>query len=60
MSKDSMPPPYGTPSYGAPPYDQHPSAPPTYVQAIRGVPPSSPYVPTHACKYKQFFFVIST
>lgn len=44
MDKHSMPPPYSS-------EPTVPSAPPTYAQAVRGVPPSSPYVPTHACKY---------
>ncbi|KAG5889723.1 hypothetical protein JTB14_010197 [Gonioctena quinquepunctata] len=33
-----MPPPYGPP----------PAAPPSYAQAVGGVPPSSPYVPNHS------------
>lgn len=46
-NKETMPPPY----YGTPP-----SAPPTYAQAVGGVPPSSPYVPNHACKYDVLYF----
>ncbi|XP_018576725.1 lipopolysaccharide-induced tumor necrosis factor-alpha factor homolog [Anoplophora glabripennis] len=38
MSKNSMPPPYGPP----------PAAPPSYAQAVGGVPPTSPYVPNHS------------
>lgn len=37
MSKNGAPPPYGF----VPPQ----SAPPSYAQAVNGVPPSSPYVP---------------
>lgn len=40
MSKNGAPPPYGF----VPP----PSAPPSYAQAVGGVPPSSPYVPQNA------------
>lgn len=45
MSKNVNPPPYGM---NPPP----PAAPPSYAQAVGGVPPSSPYVPNHACKSK--------
>jgi len=38
MSKNHTPPPYGPP----------PAAPPSYTQAVGGVPPTSPYVPQHA------------
>ncbi|XP_050513602.1 LITAF domain-containing protein [Diabrotica virgifera virgifera] len=40
MSKNNymMPPPYGPPQ----------AAPPSYAQAVGGVPPSSPYVPHHS------------
>ncbi|GLV33652.1 uncharacterized protein CBL_11462 [Carabus blaptoides fortunei] len=38
MSKGLPPPPYGPP----------PAAPPSYAQAVGGVPPTSPYVPTHS------------
>lgn len=41
----------------ASPYGPPPSAPPTYAEATKGVPPSSPYVPTCACKYNQVFIV---
>lgn len=40
MSKGLPPPPYGPP----------PAAPPSYAQAVGGVPPTSPYVPSHSCK----------
>lgn len=40
MSKNGAPPPYGF----VPP----PSAPPSYAQAVGGVPPSSPFVPQNA------------
>lgn len=37
MSKESAPPPYG--------FVQPPSAPPSYSEAVNGVPPSSPFTP---------------
>lgn len=41
MTKTSTPPPYGPP----------PAAPPSYAQAVGGVPPTSPFIPHHSCKY---------
>lgn len=42
MSKSGQPPAYGPP----------PAAPPSYAQAVGGVPPTSPYVPHHTCRNK--------
>lgn len=42
MSKGyDVPPPYGPP----------PAAPPSYAQAVGGVPPTAPYIPTYHRKY---------
>lgn len=30
-------------------YGPAPSAPPSYAEAVGGVPPTSPYVPQHSC-----------
>ncbi|XP_025832521.1 cell death-inducing p53-target protein 1 isoform X2 [Agrilus planipennis] len=40
MSKNGAPPSY---NYGPPP-----AAPPSYAQAVGGVPPTSPYIPHHS------------
>jgi len=46
MNKYNSPP----PEYGPPP-----AAPPSYSQAVGGVPPSSPFTPGQSCKQKGFF-----
>jgi len=46
MNKYNSPP----PEYGPPP-----AAPPSYSQAVGGVPPSSPFTPGQSCKHKCFF-----
>jgi len=46
MDKYNSPP----PAYGPPP-----AAPPSYSQAVGGVPPSSPFTPGESCKQKCFF-----
>jgi len=50
MNKYNPPPAYGPP----------PAAPPSYSQAVGGVPPSSPFTPGLSCKQKSylFFFVL--
>jgi len=45
MNKPNAPPAYGPP----------PAAPPSYSQAVGGVPPSSPFTPGQSCKQKSFF-----
>ncbi|CAG9853968.1 unnamed protein product [Phyllotreta striolata] len=51
MSKNfGSPPPYGPPQ----------AAPPSYAQAIGGVPPSSPYVPNHALVTKGPSEIVTT
>jgi hypothetical protein len=45
MNKYSPPPAYGPP----------PAAPPSYSQAVGGVPPSSPFTPGQSCKQKGFY-----
>lgn len=48
MSKSSAPPAYGAP----------PAAPPSYAQAVGGVPPTSPYIPQHTCMFTlQLIFI---
>lgn len=34
-----------------PPYDQPPTAPPSYAQCTGGVPPASPFTPAETCKF---------
>jgi len=47
MNKYTPPPAYGPP----------PAAPPSYSQAVGGVPPSSPFTPGESCKQKWFYFL---
>lgn len=48
MNKYNPPPAYGPP----------PAAPPSYSQAVGGVPPSSPFTPGQSCKQKSFYLFI--
>jgi len=44
--------------YTSPPADgPPPAAPPSYSQAVGGVPPSSPFTPGESCKQKWFYFL---
>lgn len=42
------------PTYGPPP-----AAPPSYAQAVGGVPPSAPYIPIYHCKYVDILKTLS-